>query len=279
MASSNSRSSSVSCTDSGISCSSTFSTVNPQYACYWTPNCNGYHEFDDCPIRSRQLRGKLGIYYSPNAVFKRFMRDQINGLQLESNPTGCTMVNLLIYKIENDETWLLFATKLLRQQQQKNAVKPSQQLLLALPSSHPSKKDELQKDTAARVLEYITNETEVTKNIRSRLKRFFFVDASVIYPLLLNTEEVNRLKTDFSTNEEIRSLHWFPLSMVLSRMPQWDDYLRMEATEKELAQIRHNFPEQMKLNTDNQEYTMWSPTQCYLMCIRNHVGFDTFLQI
>ncbi|CAF5130582.1 unnamed protein product, partial [Rotaria magnacalcarata] len=48
--------------------------------------------------------------------------------------------------------------------------------------------------------------------------------------------------------------------MVLSRMPQWDDYLRMEATEKELAQIRHNFPEQMKLNTDNQEYTMWSPT-------------------
>ncbi|CAF3246543.1 unnamed protein product [Rotaria sp. Silwood2] len=278
MASSNSRTSSVSCTDSGISCNTTATTVNPRYECYWTNNCCGRHELNDCLVRLRELRGKLGIYYSSNAMFKRFTRDQMNNLSLESNPTGCTMVHLLIYKKENNETWLLFVTKLVREKHQENEIGTSRQLLLTFPSSNPCKKNEFQKDVAARALNSITNESEITKNLRPRLKRFLFVDANAIYPLYLSNEHADLLTTRFSSSEEVISLHWYPLSTVLSQLPEWDDYLSRPAAGAELAQVRHPGHAGIKLNTENDEHTMWSVIATCLMCIRNHVGLDTFLQ-
>ncbi|CAF1132118.1 unnamed protein product [Rotaria sordida] len=278
MASSSSRRSSVSCADSGVSCSTTATTVNPRYECYWLDSCRGQHELDNCPVRLRELRGKLGIYYSPNAIYKRFTRDQMNDLPLESNPTGCTMIHLLIHKKENNETWLLFVTKFVKEKRQENEVRPSRQLLLTLPSSNPCKKNELQKDVAERALNSITHESEITTNIRSRLKRFLFVNASAIYPLYLPNEHADLLTTHFSPNEEVISLHWYPLSTILNQLPQWDNYLKSQAEGRELAQIRHPSHTGIKLNTGNNEHTIWSVTAACLMCIRNHVGFDTFLQ-
>jgi hypothetical protein len=279
MASGNSRRSSSSYADSGISCDTTTATVNSRYACYWLKNCQGQHEVDDCKARRSELRGKLGIYYSPNAIFKRFSRDQINNLPLESNPTGSTMINLLIYKKHNDEIWLLFITKFLKEKQHEGVVGQNRQLLLTLPSSNPREKNEMAKQVAVRALESITNENEITKDLRGRLKRFLFVDASVIYPLYLTNEQADLLTTHFSANDEVISLHWFTLSTVLDQLPEWNNYLGKQAEEDELAQIRHHTHAGIKLNTENEEYTMWSVAACCLLCIRNHVGFETFLQL
>lgn len=278
MASSNSRRSSCSNADSGISCQTTAETVNPRYACYWTDNCKGKHELDSCRIRPNELRGKLGIYYSPNSIYKRFSRDQINNLPLGHNPTGCTMISLLIYKNENNETWLLFVTKLVKEKQPDDGERTVRQLLLALPSSNPRKKNEDLKNVAARALESITNTSEINKDLRSRLKRFLFVDANAIYPLYLNNEQANLLTTQFSSNEEVTSLHWHPLSTVLSKLPEWNDYLSRPAEENELAQIRHPTRVGIQLNNDDENSKIWSVTTSSLMCIRNHVGFEEFLK-
>ncbi|CAF4896026.1 unnamed protein product [Rotaria sp. Silwood1] len=278
MESSNSRSSSVSRADSGISCNTTDTTVNPRYECRWTDNCRGQHELDDCPVRLRELRGKLGIYFSPNASFKHFSRDHMNDLSLESNPTGCTMIHLLIYKRKNNETWLLFVTKFAKEKRRDNEATPNRQILLTLPSSNPCMKGEYHKNIAARALNSITNESEITTNLRPRLKRFLFVDANAIYPLYLTDEQADLLTTHFSPNEEVISLHWYPLSTVLSQLPNWDDYLSRQAEGRELAQVRHPDHTGIKLNTENNEHTMWSVTATCLMCIRNLVGFDAFLQ-
>ncbi len=278
MASSNSRRSSVSNADSGISCNTTATTVNPRYACYWLSSCHGQHELDDCQVREHDLRGKLGIYYSSNAMFRRFSRDEINKLPLEQNPTGCTMISLLIYKIENNETWLLFVTKSVKEKRQDNLDGTSRQLLLTLPSSNPREKNEVAKQVAVRALENITHESEILKDLRPRLRRFLFFDANAIYPLYLPNDQADLLTTSFSSNEEVTSLHWFPLSTVLYQLPEWNDYLSRQAEGRELAQIRHRDHVGIKLNKDNEEFTMWKVTATSLMCIRNHVGFDEFLR-
>jgi hypothetical protein len=212
-------------------------------------------------------------------MFKRFVRDQINNLPLENNPTGCTMISLLIYKNENNETWFLFATKSVKEKRPDNGEGLSQQLLLTLPSSNPREKNEFQKQVAVRALESITNENAILKDVRSRLKRFLFVDASVIYPLYLTNEQADLLTTHFSPNEEVFSLHWFPLSTVLSQLPEWNDYLSRQAAGNELAQIRHHTHTGIKLNKGDEQHTMWSVTATCLMCIRNHVGFEEFLRL
>jgi hypothetical protein len=278
MASSNSRRSSCSNADSGISCQTTAKTVNPRYACYWTDNCKGKHELDSCRIRPNELRGKLGIYYSPNGIYKRFGRDQINNLPLENNPTGCTMISLLIYKNENNEPWLLFVTKLVKEKQPDDGERTVRQLLLALPSSNPRKKNEDLKNVAARALESITNTSEINKDLRSRFKRFLFVDANATYPLYLNNEQANLLTTQFSSNEEVTSLHWYPLSTVLSKLPEWNDYLSRQAEGNELEQVRHPTRVGIQLNNDDENSKIWSVTTSSLMCIRNHVGFEEFLK-
>ena len=272
-----SRRSSVSNTDSGICCDTTATGVNPRYKCYWSDKCNGQHELDDCRTRSSELRGKLGIYYSPNAIYKRFLRDTINELSLEHNPTGCTMVHLLIYKRNDNETWLLLATKSLKEKPRESTRQTSRQLLLTFPSSYPRVKGEIQKDVAARALKTITDNNEIARNLRSRLKRFLFVDANVIYPLYFTDEHTTVLTSHFSPDDEIHSLHWFPLSTVLSELPEWNNYLARQETATELAQIRHHDHIGIKLNKDNDQYILWSVAATCLMCIRNHVGFDEFL--
>ncbi|CAF1486530.1 unnamed protein product [Adineta steineri] len=274
MASSNTRRSSSSYSDSGISVSTAGTTVNQRYACYWTNECEGQHEIDDCQLRRKQLRGKLGIYYSPNARYNRYVRDEINNLSLEFNPTGCTMVHLLIYKIENNETLLLFASKLVKEPGQHD-----RQLLLTFPSSNPCRRDEHQIQVAERALKTITNENEILSSLRSRLKRFLFVDARSIYPLYLTNEQADLLTEKFSPNEEVASLHWFRLSTVLSQLPEWNNYLTREAIGKELAQVRHDDQRGIRLSEENEAGTLWSVTAFCLMCIRNHVGFEEFLKL
>jgi hypothetical protein len=211
-------------------------------------------------------------------MFKRFQYDEMNDLSLEYNPTGCTMVNLLIHKQENNEIWLLFVTKLLKEKNQDNDERTQRQSLLTFPSSYPCRKDEIPKQVAERALTTITDKNEITKNVRSHLKRFLFVDASVIYPLYLTNDQANLLTNHFSPNDEVLSLHWFPLSTVLNELPEWNDYLSKQEAGKHLAQVRHPNFAGIRLKKDNEDYTMWSVTVVCLMCIRNHVGFETFLQ-
>ncbi|CAF1187830.1 unnamed protein product [Adineta steineri] len=279
MASSNTRRSSSSYSDSGISVSTAGTTVNQRYACYWTNQCQGHHELDQCQDRRNQLRGKLGIYYSPVARYNRYVRDEINNLSLEFNPTGCTMINLLIYKIEKNETWLLFVSKSVKEKRQHDRVEVTRQLLLTFPSSNPCRRDEHQIQVAERALKTITNENEILSSLRSRLKRFLFVDASSIYPLYLTNEQADILTEKFSPNDEVTSLHWFRLSTVLSQLPEWNNYLTREAIGKELAQVRHDDLSGIRLSEENEAGTLWSVTAFCLMCIRNHVGFEEFLKL
>jgi hypothetical protein len=152
-------------------------------------------------------------------------------------------------------------------------------LLLTFPSSNPRQKNELQKQVAARALESIIDNSDILKAPRSRLKRFLFVDANSIYPLYLTNEDANLLTNHFLPNEEVTSLHWFPLSTVLSQLPEWNNYLARQEMEGELAQVRHDVHTGIKLNKGNEEFTMWSVTATCLMCIRNHVGFEEFLKL
>jgi hypothetical protein len=188
------------------------------------------------------------------------------------------MVNLLIYKKENNAISLLFVTKLRKEKRQDNEEEQNRQLLLTLPSSHPCKKEEHASQVAVRALESVTNTKESSPELRKRLKRFLFVDASVIYPLYFTNDQANHLTAQFSSNEEITSLHWFPLSTVLKQLPEWNDYLSKPAEGKELAEVRHPIHAGIKLNEDNEEFTMWSVTATSLMCIRNLVEFEKFLQ-
>ncbi|CAF1256571.1 unnamed protein product [Adineta steineri] len=184
------------------------------------------------------------------------------------------MINLLIYKIENNETLLLFASKLVKEPGQHD-----RQLLLTFPSSNPCRRDEHQIQVAERALKTITNENEILSSLRSRLKRFLFVDARSIYPLYLTNEQADLLTEKFSPNEEVTSLHWFRLSTVLSQLPEWNNYLTREPIGKELAQVRHDDLSGIRLSEENEAGTLWSVTAFCLMCIRNHVGFEEFLKL
>jgi hypothetical protein len=274
MASSNSRRSSISNTDSGISCTTTTKTINPRYICEWVDTCrNPKHELDDCRVRKEELRGKLGIYYSENAAYKEFDYDGINGVSLKANPTGCTMIHLLIYKKENDEMYLLFATKSVME-------KSKREPLLTFPSSYPYKKNEAKIDVAARALKTLTNENEIIKNIQSNLKRFIFIDANVIYPLYLTNEHAKLLTDHFVSNDEVSSIQWFRFSTVHKQLPPWDDYLdsRQAGNNGELLQIKPSNHIGTQLKEGDKELTLWSVTAMCLKCIRNHVGFEIFLQ-
>ncbi|CAF1153540.1 unnamed protein product [Didymodactylos carnosus] len=262
--------------DSGISSTTTSNAVNPRYACYWLKSCRGQHELDDCHARRGELHGKLGIYYSSNGIYQRYLRDQINNLSLEHNPTGCTMINLLIYTQREGEILILFVTKLVKEKHHEIPTTVERRALLTLPSSYPREKGELQKQVAERALDSVTHEKEITSNLRSRLTRFLFVDASVIYPLHLTNEHADLLTRSFTPNDEISALHWFALSAVLAQLPEWNNYLGREAVGKELAQIRHISHAGIKLG---EGYVLWSVVATVLMCIRQHVGFETFLEL
>ncbi|UJR07332.1 hypothetical protein I4U23_011619 [Adineta vaga] len=82
--------------------------------------------------------------------YHRRERDEVNYKDLSTNPTGCTMVLLLIYKIENNTTWLLFVTKFLKEKRQKYEKESTRQSLLAFPSSNPCKKGEDHTEVALR---------------------------------------------------------------------------------------------------------------------------------
>ena len=259
---------------------STTNTVNLRYACYWLDDCRGFHEVDHCPAREKDLRGKLGIYYSPNAMYNRYSVDKQNNVSLKSNPTGRTMINLLIYRKRDDQVQVLFVTKLLIEKNRKDQADKNRQLVLALPSSNPQKKEERPEIVATRALETITDRKELLEKLRPHLKRFLFVDASVVYPLFLTEERANLLTEHFTPNEEVHSLHWFPLEYVLSELPVCIDYLKQPAQGDELAQVRHSIATaSVKLQDGSTEYNVWSVLVFYLLCIREHVQFHTFLQL
>lgn len=276
MAYQSSRSSSVSYADSGISSDRQDDNVNPRFACFWLDGCQGMHEFDHCQARKAQLRGKLGIYYSPNTLFKRFTRDNLSEVSLQHNPTGCTMISLLIYKYENDQIWLLFINQLLKENHRDTHCE--RRPYLALLSSNPRTKGERPEMIAQRAMELITAENTLTTGLRSKLKRFLFIDAFAIYPLFIMKEQADLLDCPLPQNTHIQSLHWFPLATIQSKMSKKEDFLKYPATNVELAQIRQSCYPKIDLDGDDGiKYHMWYPTTKVLNCIHNYVEFDQFL--
>ncbi|CAF1021291.1 unnamed protein product [Adineta ricciae] len=274
MASNNDRTTSY--LESGFSERTAARSVNPRYACYWLDSCQGQHEFDDCSHRPNELNGKLGIYYSPNAEYRLFDRDEINRKILTENPTGCTMVQLLIYKIDEDATWLLFVSKRLKEKRFQSESMREQ--LLAFPSANPRRKFEDRAEVALQALKTITDQQEILQDYQLRLKRFLFVDAISAYPFQVTPSEAKLLMNSYSSNDEVHSVHWFPLTEILNGLPEWPNYLAKEQTEHGLAQIKHDrYPTvQLRRDVDGRVFTIWSVTVSLLLCIRNHVGFQEF---
>jgi hypothetical protein len=255
--------------------SSTPTTVqlNPHYLCYWVDSCNGQHELNRCPYWDDELRGKLGIYYSPSGTYELFTEDRISGVNLENNNTGCTKVHLLVYNDEKKE--VLFGLRWCKESKNDLRKRP----LLAFPSAQPRRRSERMIRIPPRAFEWLTTDTDFAEQcLKQGLKnRFLFQNANVIYPVYLTNEQASRLTQSFVQNEEFRSLHWFPLSQILSQLPPWPNYIKQNKTENELAQIRHDRPTGIQLG----RYELWSVTAMCLMCIREHVpgGFDTFLKV
>jgi hypothetical protein len=253
--------------------SSQFSAAtNPRYACYWLDSCRGQHELNQCSHWRDELRGKLGIYYSPNNIYKRFSHDHLSNVNLTNNPTGCTTVHLLIYTIRSQgETEILFGLS-----NRKDAhIEDNRRPLLSFPVSKPRERGEYGIPIARRAFEWVTDQTDISQ--QGLKKRFLYQHANVIYPLYVTNEQANTLTQNFIANEELMSLHWFPLTAVLERLPEWENFLTREATETELAQHKHFDPIGIELG----EYQIWSVAATCLMCIREHVpgGFETFLTV
>ncbi|CAF1256623.1 unnamed protein product [Adineta steineri] len=278
MASGNTQTSGSSCSDGGVSISTAGTTVNQRYACEWIDTCQRKHELDECGHRRNQLQGKLGIYYSPVAAFNQYVRDEINNLSLEFNPIGCKLIHLLIYKIENNETWLLFVSQLFKKKGQQGQI-GNEQLLLAFPSLNPCRRDEMLTEVAERALRTITNENEIVLNVQSHIKRFLFVNANIIYPLYLTNEQANILTEKFSPDDEIKSLHWFRLSTVLDQLPEWNNYVTRQSNGKELALVRQDGHTGIRLIKESEKLTLRPATALCLLSIRNHVGFEEFLKL
>ena len=278
MASSDSRRSSVSTADSGISGSTAVSSraeINPRYACHWLPVCRGEHEADQCGAREAGLRGKLGIYYSSDGTYKTFDRDELSTVSLMFNPTGCTRVYLLIYTKTEAEVSILFVGAM---KKEKKRPQEGKQQLLVLPTSGPCCQSERPAITAKRALESISGDRDMIRDITSRLRSFLFVDAAAIYPVCMSRDEASRLTDGFAVNEEAKSVHWFTLAHVLSRLPTEVNYLKSQATATELAQVHKEHYYDVALQAGNQSYRMWSPTVFHMTCIQNHVGLAAFVQ-
>lgn len=245
--------------------------INPHYACYWLDSCRGKHELNQCSHWREELRGKLGIYYSPNGIYKRFSRDQLSSADLRHNPTGCTTVTLLIYTIRsNGDREILFALS-----NRKEDHQGDRHPLLSFPMSKPRKRGEYGMPIARRAFEWVTDRTDISQ--QGLKSRFLYQHANVIYPLYVTNEQVDLLTQNFIPNEELTSLHWFPLTTVLECLPEWNNFLIHETTENELAQHEHINPIGIQLG----EYHLWSVTVGCLICIREYIpgGFETFLNV
>ena len=254
------------------SIASTTYAKNPRYACYWLDSCRGQHELDQCSHWRRELHGKLGIYYSPNGIYKRFSYDNLSHADLTNNPTGCTTVHLLIYTVRpQGEKEILFGLSNRKNDDQEANRRP----LLSFPSSKPRKRGEYGMPVAHRAFEWVSDRSDISK--QGLKSRFLYQHANVIYPLYVTNEQADILTQNFIANEEILSLHWFPLTAVLKCLPEWPKFLTKEATTNELAQRDHFKPIPIHLD----QYELWLAAATCLMCIREYVpgAFETFLNV
>ena len=279
MASSDSRRSSASTADSGISDSTVVEQrngINPRYACHWLPICRGDHEADQCRARWSGLRGKLGFYYSSDGTYKTFDRDELSTVSLVFNRTGCTRVYVLIYTKTEGEVSILFIGAPKRE---KRRPEEGKQQLLAFPSSSPCCQSEAPAITAKRALESISGDRDMIRDITSRVRSFLFVNANAVYPVCVSKDEADQLLRGFQPTEEASTVHWFTLAHLLSRLPAGDNYLTSPATATQLAQVQDEDHYDVHLGTGKGTYRLWSPTVFHLMCIRDFVRFEVFLQL
>jgi hypothetical protein len=125
----------------------------------------------------------------------------------------------------------------------------------------------------------LTTDTDLVNQCLDQglIKRFLFQDANVIYPVHLTNEQASEVTRYFVRNEELQSLHWFPLSEILSRLPPWPNYITQTETDTELAQMQRIEPTGIKLG----EHQLWSVIATCLMCITNHVpgGIESFVNV
>lgn len=255
------------------STATTRNTLNPHYLCFWLDTCKGQHELVECRYWKRHLKGKLGIYYAPSGDYRTFTRDSINNKDLSNNPTGCADVHLLVFNDEKKQ--VLFGLKMCKE----NRNSQQRRLLLTFPSAYPYQQNGRMLNVPFRAFQWLTTDNEFAKQCLEQglRNRFLFQNANVIYPVHLTNDQALKLTRDFRPNEEFRSLHWFPLSEVLLKLPKWPNYISPAEITNELAQTSREYLGGITLG----EYELWILAVRCLICIREYVGggLDTFLEI
>lgn len=250
--------------------------LDPHYLCYWLDSCNGQHELKDCNDWRRELGGKLGIYYAPSGDYKEFPEYRTDRVNLENNPTGSTLIHLLIYN--DDKKEVLFGLR--RCVENKDDPQRRRVLFaLALPSKPPRQRNENMSRIPYRIFQWLTTDTNFANQCLEQglQNRFLFQNANVIYPVHLTNEQASKLTENFRPNQEFQSIHWVSLSNILSQLPPWSNYIIRQKTNDDIAHIQHIKPTGIKV----EKHDLWSVTVTCLMCIREHVpgGLDTFLAI
>ncbi len=249
------------------------SPLNPHYLCYWDESCKGQHELNQCKHWKKELRGKLGIYYSPLGTYKLFTQDAISGVNLEHNNTGCTRVHVLVYNDEKKE--VLFGLRWCGE----GKGNGQKRLLLAFPSAEPNQRNGNMLEIPSRAFQWLTADKDFANQcLEQGLKnRFLFQNANVIYPVHLTNEQASKLIRNFVPNEEFQSLHWFSLAEILSQLSLRPNYKKPEEPEIELAQIQKIEPNEIKPG----EYQLWPVIARCLIYIKKHVpgGFKRFLEV
>ena len=94
----------------------------------------------------------------------------------------------------------------------------------------------------------------------------------------VSKDEADQLLRGFQPTEEASTVHWFTLAHLLSRLPAGDNYLTSPATATQLAQVQDEDHYDVHLGTGKGTYRLWSPTVFHLMCLRDFVRFERFLQ-
>jgi hypothetical protein len=261
---------------SGYWSSQTSTSLDPHYLCYWRDSCNGQHELNKCYYWKKDLGGKLGIYFSPSNTYKLFTRDRINNKDLTGNPTGCTTVHLLVFNAEKKE--VLFGLKGCKESK-RNPQPQSQPTQLVFPSAKPYQQGGDMLLVARRAFLWLTTDTDWADQCLEQglIKHFLFQDANVIYPVHLTNEQCSKLTRNFVRNEEFQSLHWFPLSEILSQLTPRPNYITKTETDTEPKLNQRIDDVEVKLGN----HPLWHVIVRCLKCIRGHVpgGVEGFLNV
>lgn len=250
-----------------------FVYVEPLYACYWLGECNGTHELVNCSDWKNELRGKVGYYFSENGEYRQFKGSDNGNMILRSNPRGVTEINLLIFREYQGATEILLVTRNLKE---KNKRKP----LTAFPSSNPFRKEWNVLEVVHRTLGFITNSDELIQTVKEeQLRKFFFSNASVVYPIYFNERQADLLDSTFRRKLGYEQLHWVRLNRILNSIEGLSliTFKQLQEDPNSLPYIKEDSSLPETIVVSRPRLPLWSHTLRLLILLEQEYGIDRFL--